>query len=68
MKLIKEDQTTNWYKQSLYWSLLINFKGFQWRIPSIWCELNEYAQTYLDHSFKDLREQATRSVTLHLFH
>ena len=68
IKLIKEDQTINWYKQSLYWSLLGNFKGFQWRIPSIWCQLNEYAQSFLDHSFKDLRSEAARLVTRDRFH
>ena len=37
------------------WSLIQNLSEFQWRIPSIWCEINEHAKLLLDHPSKDLR-------------
>jgi hypothetical protein len=47
-------------KEISRWSLIRNLSHFQWRIPSIWCDINEHAKVLLDHPSKDVRDHITK--------
>ncbi|CAF2692623.1 unnamed protein product [Rotaria sp. Silwood2] len=46
----------NAFNEICRWTLIQNLNEFQWRIPSIWCEINDYAKVLLDHPYKNVRE------------
>ncbi|CAF3616295.1 unnamed protein product [Rotaria sordida] len=41
-----------------------NLREFQWRIPSVWCKINDYAKTLLDHPYKDVRESIANILSI----
>ncbi len=55
--LINTKATSNTFNEIAHWSLIRNLNEFGWRIPSIWCEINEHAKALLDHPYKDVRER-----------
>ncbi|CAF3676972.1 unnamed protein product [Rotaria sordida] len=54
--LINNRISSNTFNEISRWSLIQTLRMFQWRIPSIWCTIHEYARELLDHSFKPVRE------------
>ncbi|CAF3716099.1 unnamed protein product [Rotaria sp. Silwood1] len=50
------DETSRWF-------LVEELKTFQWRIPSIWCIINNYAKELLDHPFKTVRTILSISIS-----
>ena len=47
---------SNTFNETSRWYLIRNLNNFQWRIPSIWCEINKHAKELLDHPSKSIRE------------
>ncbi|CAF4174719.1 unnamed protein product [Rotaria sp. Silwood2] len=43
------------FNEASRWFLVQELKTFQWRIPSVWCIINNYAKELLDHPFKTVR-------------
>ncbi len=58
--LINTKATSNTFNETAHWSLIRNLNGFQWRIPAIWCEINEHAKTLLDHPSPGVRERIAK--------
>ena len=54
--LIYNKTTLNTINEISCWSLIRNLSHFQWRIPSIWCDINEHAKVLLDHPSEDIRK------------
>ena len=54
--LINTKTMLNTFNEMSRWTLIKNLSEFQWRIPSIWCDINNYAKSLLDHPYKDIRE------------
>jgi hypothetical protein len=55
--LTKTNTTSNTFAEISRWYLLRNLCEFEWRIPSIWCEVNEQAKALLDHPSSGVRER-----------
>jgi hypothetical protein len=55
--LINTKTTLNTFAEISRWSLLRNLFEFEWRIPSIWCEINDQAKGLLDHASSGVRER-----------
>jgi hypothetical protein len=55
--LINIKTMSNTFSEISRWSLLRNLCEFEWRIPSIWCEVNEHAKLLLDHPSSGVRER-----------
>ena len=58
--LINTKTTSNTFNEVAHWSLIRNLREFQWRIPSIWCELIQHAKVLLDHPSSDVRKRIAR--------
>jgi len=58
--LINDETRFNTLNETSRWSLIRNLKIFQWRIPSIWNDINKQAKELLDHSSKSVREYISR--------
>lgn len=54
--LIHTETTFNPFSKTAQWSLIYELANFQWRIPSIWCELVKHARVHLDHPSIGVRE------------
>jgi hypothetical protein len=60
LTLIKSETTSNTFNETSRWSLIRNLNEFKWRIPSIWCEVNEHAKGLLDHPSPGVRERIAK--------
>ncbi len=58
--LIKNEIMTNTFNETSLWYLVRSLKNFQWRIPSIWMDINEQAKSLLDHSSQSVRDYISR--------
>ncbi|CAF2652171.1 unnamed protein product [Rotaria sp. Silwood2] len=54
--LINNQTTENTLLETSRWFLVLKLTNFEWRIPAIWCEINEHAKEMLDHPYKAVRE------------
>jgi hypothetical protein len=54
--LIDNQTISNTFNETSRWYIIQSLRNFQWRIPSIWCEINQQAKELLDHSSKSVRE------------
>jgi hypothetical protein len=54
--LIDNQTISNTFNETSRWYIIQSLRNFQWRIPSIWCEINQQAKGLLDHSSKSVRE------------
>jgi hypothetical protein len=55
--LINTHATGNTFLETSRWYLLQTLTNFEWRVPAIWCIINEQARELLDHPFKAVRER-----------
>ncbi|CAF1592529.1 unnamed protein product, partial [Adineta steineri] len=53
--LINAKSTSNTFNESARWCLIRNLDEFQWRIPSVWCEVYKHIAELLDHSSLSVR-------------
>lgn len=60
--LTHAETTSNAFNETARWSLLRNLSIFKWRIPSVWCQINEQVKTLLDHSSPRVREHIAKYV------
>ncbi len=61
LRTLTDNKTrSNTFNEISCWTLLENLHYFQWRIPSIWCDINEHAKTLLDHPRKEVRERIAK--------
>ncbi|CAF1193810.1 unnamed protein product [Rotaria sp. Silwood1] len=54
------------FNETSRWYLVEELRTFQWRIPSIWCAINDHAKTLLDHPFKTVRENIADVLSMSL--
>jgi hypothetical protein len=54
--LINDQTILNTLNETSRLFIVKTLKCFQWRIPSIWCDINEHAKQLLDHSSKSVRD------------
>ncbi|CAF3918247.1 unnamed protein product, partial [Rotaria sp. Silwood1] len=64
--LINTHATGNTFLETSRWYLLQTITNFEWRVPSIWCSINEQAKELLDHPYKAIRERITIVLSLSL--
>ncbi|CAF1134879.1 unnamed protein product [Rotaria sordida] len=62
--LINTKTMLNTFNEMSRWTLIENLREFQWRIPSVWCKINDYAKTLLDHPYKDVRESIANILSI----
>ncbi|CAF3941557.1 unnamed protein product [Rotaria sp. Silwood1] len=62
--LINNYTTANTFNETARWYLIQNLRCFQWRIPSIWCTINEHAKQLLDHPSKAVRERIAHVLAI----
>ncbi|CAF3739250.1 unnamed protein product [Rotaria sp. Silwood1] len=62
--LINTKTMLNTFNEISRWTLITNLNEFQWRIPSIWCEINDYAKEFLDHPYKNVRESIASILSI----
>ncbi|CAF3512541.1 unnamed protein product, partial [Rotaria sordida] len=55
--LINTHVTGNTFLETSQWTLIQKLSNFEWRIPAIWCAINQYAKELLDHPYKAIRER-----------
>ncbi|CAM4792055.1 unnamed protein product [Rotaria magnacalcarata] len=55
--LINTTATGNTFMETSRWYLVQTLTNFEWRVPSIWCMINEQAKELLDHPYKAIRER-----------
>lgn len=58
--LVHAETTSNPFNETAHWSLIRELENFQWRIPSVWCELIEHAKLHLDHPSVGVRERIAK--------
>jgi hypothetical protein len=49
--------TGNTFLETSHFSFIQKLSNFEWRIPAIWCAINQYAKELLDHPYKAIRER-----------
>ncbi|CAF3094175.1 unnamed protein product [Rotaria sp. Silwood2] len=54
--LINNKTTGNTFLETSRWFLVLKRTIFEWRIPTLWCAINEYVKEMLDHPYKAVRE------------
>ena len=52
----------NTFLETSKWTLIQRLSNFEWRIPKIWCTINQYAKGFLDHPYKAIRECVARYI------
>lgn len=52
--------SANTFLETCSWSLIQKLTNFEWRVPAVWCAINQYAQELLDHPYKAIRERIAR--------
>jgi hypothetical protein len=55
--LINTHVSGNTFLETSQWSLIQKLSNLEWRIPSIWCVINQYAKQLIDHPYKAIRER-----------
>lgn len=58
--LITTHTSGNTFLVSSQWTLIQKLSNFEWRIPAVWCAINQYAKEQLDHPYKAIRERIAR--------
>ena len=58
--LVNTSSRGNTFLETSYWSLAQKLSNLEWRIPAIWCDINQYAKGLLDHPYKAIRERIAR--------
>lgn len=58
--LINIPATGNTFLVTSRWYLFQTLTNFEWRVPSIWCMINEQARELLDHPYKAIRERIAK--------
>ncbi len=48
------------FLETSQWTLIQKLSNFEWRIPAIWCAINQHAKELLDHPYKAIRERIAR--------
>jgi hypothetical protein len=51
---------TNTFNETSLWYLVQSLTNFQWRIPSLWLDINQQAKELLDHSSQSVRDCVSR--------
>ncbi|CAF2578163.1 unnamed protein product [Rotaria sp. Silwood2] len=64
--LINNQIKVNTLTETSRWYLIQQLSIFQWRIPSIWCSINEHVKKLLNHSFQVVRDRAVTVLSLSL--
>lgn len=54
--LMTNQTMENTFLETSQWTLIDTLSNFEWRIPSIWCAINQHAKELLDHPYKAIRE------------
>jgi hypothetical protein len=49
--------TGNTFLETSHLSLIQKLSNLEWRIPTIWCAINQYARELIDHPYKAIRER-----------
>ncbi len=58
--LMNPHATGNTLLETSRWSFIQKLSNFEWRIPAIWCTINQYGKELLDHPYKAIRERIAR--------
>lgn len=58
--LINIHATGNTFLETSRWYLVQTMTNFEWRIPAVWCHINEQARELLDHPLKAFRERIAK--------
>lgn len=58
--LIADQATVNTFLETSRWFLVLKLTNFEWRVPAIWCAINEHAKEMLDHPYKAVREHIAK--------
>ncbi|CAF4657490.1 unnamed protein product [Rotaria sp. Silwood1] len=64
--LINNQTTVNTFLETSRWFLVLNLTNFEWRVPTIWCAINEHAKEMLDHPYKAVREHIANVLSVSL--
>ncbi|CAF1638010.1 unnamed protein product [Adineta ricciae] len=64
--LIKDQTIVNTFLETSRWFLVLKLTNFEWRVPAIWCTINEYAKEMLDHPYKAVREHIANILSVSL--
>ncbi|CAF1560656.1 unnamed protein product [Rotaria magnacalcarata] len=64
--LINGETTVNTFLETSRWFLVLKLTNFEWRVPAIWCAINEHAKEMLDHPFKAVREHIANVLSVSL--
>ena len=60
MLITNKKTTINTFNEAAHWRLIASLNRFNWRIPSIRCEIIEHAKLSLDHSSSDVRKHVAK--------
>jgi hypothetical protein len=58
--IINTNVTRNTFLETSRWYLVQTLTNFEWRVPAMWCMINEQARELLDHPFKAVRERIAK--------
>ena len=58
--LINDHTIVNTFLETSRWFLILKLTNFEWRVPDIWCAINEHAKEMLDHPYKAVREHIAK--------
>ena len=50
----------NTFLETSQWSLIHRLSNFEWRTPSLWVNISQYAKGLLDHPYKAIRERIAK--------
>ncbi|CAF4632071.1 unnamed protein product, partial [Rotaria sp. Silwood2] len=64
--LINNQTIVNTFLETSRWFLVLKLTNFEWRIPAIWCTINEHAKEMLDHPYKAIREYIANVLSVSL--
>ncbi|CAF3727711.1 unnamed protein product [Rotaria sp. Silwood1] len=64
--LINNQTIVNTFLETSRWFLVLKLTNFEWRIPAIWCAINEHAKEMLDHPYKAVREHIANVLSVSL--
>ncbi|CAF1410376.1 unnamed protein product, partial [Rotaria sordida] len=64
--LINSKRTVNPFLETTRWFLILKLTIFEWRVPTLWCIINEYAKEMLDHPYKAVREYIAKVLSVSL--
>lgn len=58
--LIHDQHAVNTFLETSRWYLILKLTNFEWRVPAVWCAINEHATEMLDHPKKAVREHVAK--------